>query len=372
MRTGHFSLILLPTLDCNAECDYCFESRTRDRLSVDRLSAIFSKVMDHLDRNNIESLSVYWQGGEVMTLPPEWLEESNQIIRKLAEERNKRVDHFLQSNMIAYGPKWNRVLAEMFGNSVGSSMDFPNLHRKLKAGGPGEYDRIWARNVREAADAGIEVGVISIPNEQTLEMGAEKFYSHFVDELRINDFQINTPFPGGSLSDVKIGYPLNTERLGGFLAELAAVWMERGFHNGVRVGPFNKLVDYFVNGVKDLMCIWQDNCVNDFVCIDPRGHVAQCDCWVSSYPEFRFGNVLAEGSLSDLLGNSEARRQLRNRPGVLIRKEDCLDCNYLSLCHGGCPVRAYTVYGDVHRKDPYCELYRRLFQDMEEMAAQLP
>ena len=104
----------------------------------------------------------------------------------------------------------------------------------------------------------------------------------------------------------------------------------------------------------------------------PLGQVAQCDCWVTSYPEFRFGNILDAGSLSDLLQNSEARRRLQSRPGVLIQKEDCLECDYLSLCHGGCPVRAYTVHGDLFRKDPYCQLYQRLFQDMEAMAATLP
>jgi radical SAM protein with 4Fe4S-binding SPASM domain len=369
MKGAPLSLILLPTLNCNADCDYCFEKKFGHHLTLEQLSVVVQKAMDYMEHNHIEALSIYWQGGEVMTLPPAWFEEANGIIQEIAEGRNRRVTHYLQSNMIAYTGKWNRVLAGMFGNSVGSSMDFPNLHRKLNGGGPKEYDRLWARNVREAAEAGVEVGVIAIPNERTLEMGAERFYFHFVDELRIKDFQINTPFPGGTFNDVKMGYPLDTGRLSRFLADLATVWMDRGFQRGVRVGPFNKLMDYFVHGSKDLLCIWRDNCVNDFVCIDPMGRVAQCDCWVTSYPEFRFGNMLDEGSLSDLLQDSEARRRLQSRPGVLIQKEGCLDCKYLTLCHGGCPVRAYTVYGDIFRKDPYCELYRGLFQNMEVMAA---
>jgi uncharacterized protein len=371
MKGAPFSLILLPTLRCDADCDYCFEKKTEQQLTLDQLSVVVQKVMGHMELNHMETLFIYWQGGEVMTLPPAWFEEANGIIQEIADRRNCQVAHYLQSNMIAYTSKWNRVITEMFGNSVGSSMDLPNLHRKLKRGSPKEYDRIWARNVREATEAGIEMGVIAIPNEQSLEMGAERFYSHFVEELGIRDFQINTPFPGGSVNDVKIGYPLDTERLSGFLADLAAVWMDRGFHRGVRVGPFNKLMDYFIHGSKDLLCIWRDNCVNDFVCIGPQGQVAQCDCWVTSYPEFHFGNVLDEGSLSDLLQNSEARRRLKTRPGVLIQKEDCLDCDYLTLCHGGCPVRAYTVHGDILRKDPYCQLYRKLFRDVEEMAARV-
>ena len=320
----------------------------------------------------METLFIYWQGGEVMTLPPEYFEEADGIIREIASGRDLRVVHYLQSNMIAYTGKWNPVIAGMFGNSVGTSMDFPNLHRKLKGGGPKEYERLWARNVREAMGAGIEVGVIAIPNERTLDMGAERFYSYFTEESGIKDFQINTPFPGGATNEVKTGYPLDTRRLGEFLSDLAEIWMDRGFQHGVKVGPFSALLDYFVHGSKNLMCIWRDNCANDFVCIDPRGHVAQCDCWVTSYPEFRFGNLLDDGSLADMLRNSEARRTLQARPGVLIRLEGCLDCDYLALCHGGCPVRAYTVHGDLFRKDPYCELYRMLFSRMEALAARHP
>jgi radical SAM protein with 4Fe4S-binding SPASM domain len=369
MKRAPFSLILLPTLGCDADCDYCFEKKADHRLSLDQLSVVVLAVMDHMEQNHIETLSIYWQGGEVMTLTPEWFEEANALIQEIADRSKRQVAHYLQSNMIAYSSRWNRVLAEMFGNSVGSSMDHPNLHRKLKSGGPKELERIWSRNIKRAGEAGIQVGVISIPNEQTLEMGAERFYSHFVDELGIKDFQINTPFPGGSVNDVKMGYPLDTQRLGKFLADLANVWLERGFERGVRVGPFDKLVDYFVHGSKDFLCIWRDNCVNEFVCIDPRGCVAQCDCWATSYPEFRFGNIFDSGSLSDLLRNSETRQAFQSRPGLLIRKEDCLECKYLSICHGGCPVRAFTVYGDLLRKDPYCRLYQKLFEDMEELAA---
>jgi radical SAM protein with 4Fe4S-binding SPASM domain len=322
-----------------------------------------------MELNHFEAMSIYWQGGEVMTMSPKWFEQAHGIIQEIATRRNRQVTNYIQSNMISYSRKWNRVLAEMFGNSVGSSMDFPNLHRKIKGGSPKAYERIWSRNIREAKAAGIEVGVISIPNEQTLDMDAERFYSYFVNKLGITDFQINTPFPGGSQNDVKTGFPLETYRLSCFLANLSNVWMEQGFHRGVRIGPINQLLDYFVYGKQNLLCIWRDNCINEFVCVDPRGYVAQCDCWVTGYPESRFGNIFDTGSLSDLLRNSEARRHLQARPGELILKEDCLDCAYLTICHGGCPVRAYTVHGDLFRKDPYCQLYKRVFQNMEAIAA---
>ena len=123
-----------------------------------------------------------------MTLPPEWFEEAHGTIDGIAAARGRKVVHYLQSNMMAYTSGWNGVLGRMFGSSVGSSMDYPNLHRKLRGGGPEEFDRIWSLNVRKAMEAGIEVGVIAIPNERTLELGAERFYTHFADVTGHHEF----------------------------------------------------------------------------------------------------------------------------------------------------------------------------------------
>lgn len=370
MTGARFSLILLPTLACNADCDYCFENKPGGSLSPERLAMAVRKVADYMERGGMEDLSVYWQGGEVMVLPPEWFERANDIVEEIAQAAKIRVSHYLQSNMLAYSAKWNRVLSGMFGNSVGSSMDFPNLHRRLRGGSPEEYEKIWTRRIREAADAGVRVGVIAIGNRSTFDLGAERFYSYFADELGIVEFQVNTPFPGGTGNDVKRAFSQDMDRLSRFLLDLADVWLERGFQNGVKVGPFDRLMDWFLCENRNLLCTWRENCADDFLCIDPEGHVAQCDCWVASYPDFRYGNIFGPDDLSVLLEKSEARRKFRRRPGVLMQKEDCIECDYLHVCHGGCPVRTYTFHGDLFRKDPYCGLYKSLFGKMEARAAE--
>jgi hypothetical protein len=52
-------------------------------------------------------------------------------------------------------------------------------------------------------------------------------------------------------------------------------------------------------------------------------------------------------------------------------KRDCIDCSYLALCHGGCPVRTYSLRGTLFEKDPYCELYKKLFRHIEDHATRL-
>ena len=145
--------------------------------------------------------------------------------------------------------------------------------------------------------------------------------------------------------------------------------MERGYEQGVRLGPLDELMHHFTGEGACLPCIWQQNCTDEFVSIDARGHVAQCDCWVTSYPDYWFGNIFDPVSFTELLQQSQARQRFQARPEVLMEHESCVECDYLSICHGGCPVRTYTITGDFFVKDPYCQIYKALFSTLEELAA---
>ncbi|PYS72694.1 MAG: hypothetical protein DMF69_07020 [Acidobacteria bacterium] len=79
--------------------------------------------------------------------------------------------------MVGYHSRWNPLIETMFGNDIGTSMDFPNVHRKLFNGSSTDYTRIWKYNVQSALAAGIRISVIAVPNQATLDVGAEKFYS---------------------------------------------------------------------------------------------------------------------------------------------------------------------------------------------------
>lgn len=104
---------------------------------------------------------------------------------------------------------------------------------------------------------------------------------------------------------------LDTHGLSKFVVDLAHIWAERGFRGGVKLGPFDQLLNHFLGDGASLPCIWQQNCADEFVSIDARGNVAQCDCWVTSYPDYWFGNIFAESSFTDLLKKSPARRKFR-------------------------------------------------------------
>ena len=130
-------------------------------------------------------------------------------------------------------------------------------------------------------------------------------------------------------------------------------------------------MNQFTGENASLPCIWRQNCADEFVSIDARGHVAQCNCWVTSYPDYWFGNIFDNVSFTELLQKSPVRRKFQARPEVLMQTETCVGCDYLSVCHGGCPVRTFAITGQFFRKDPYCQVYKALFSTMEELATQV-
>ena len=250
-------------------------------------------------------------------------------------------------------------------------MDFPNQHRRMPSRPPEEYTARWTKNVGEVLATGISVGVIAVPSVETLERGAQAFYDFFVKEAGIYDFQVNPPFPGGAANEAKKSLPLDPYRFGDFLVELSDIWLAHGFNYGVKVGPFSEILDYFLHGDTVIPCFWQANCADNFICIDPRGNVSQCDCWVASYPEMHFGNLFKTSSLSALLKTSPVRREFLGRPGILMQTRDCAECEHLAFCHGGCPVRAYSTHNTLHEKDPYCETYKQLFSHLKKAASRI-
>src|SRR4029077_8215499 len=129
------------------------------------------------------------QGGEAMIMGPEWFVAAGRLMERAATERGRHFSHYLQTNLISYSESWNEVLRTMFQGSLGTSMDFPNNHRKLFNGSSDAYTHLWTRKLRAVQAAGINVGVIAVLHQGSLEVGPEQFYQYFTDKLGLTDFQ---------------------------------------------------------------------------------------------------------------------------------------------------------------------------------------
>ena len=345
-----------------------FSTRSDDAMTKDTFKVVLSKVFDYLDELGFDELHLIWTGGEALTREPEWYLGVQAMIELLSRSRAEASQNLVQSNLTAYrSERWDHALKQVFGNSIGTSLDFPNVHRRVRGGTTEEYDGIWKQRYREAKAHGLNVGIICVPNRRTLEVGARRFYDFFVHEMGIEAFQLNAPFPGASATGARLtGFPLDNTGLGDFYAKLFDIWMKEGYHRGIRVNPFDELIDYFLTADQSgLPCKWHPAC-GGAICINPGGNVMTCDAFVD-FPQLWLGNILSDSSLSSIM-NSDLHCRVQERPARIVESGECWDCDYLGLCHAGCPGRAFFTYGDLFRKDPYCEAMKALFRTVENAA----
>lgn len=97
----------------------------------------------------------------------------------------------------------------------------------------------------------------------------------------------------------------------------------------------------------------EDNIATNLVCHKHNRFVLNADgqiylCTDTESDEFCLGN-LHEKSFDEIWNN-----RFEN---IFFKKRDkciCTKCKYIEVCHGGCPARAYKVYGDINAPDGAC------------------
>ncbi len=334
-------------------------------MSIENLESVFGSALSYLAECSVKQIDIYWQGGEIMVLSPEWCLEAGGLINRLANHHDLTITHLLQSNLMDYDASWDAPIWRLFDGSIGSSLDFPNVHRRFEEICGDAYNERWLEKFKKAQNRGLDVSVISVPNRATLDLAPADFYKYYVNEIGLKAIQVNTPFAAGPASHLAGELQLDPVQLGEFMAGLLEIWLSKD--DGVTLDPFQHILDRMTLGDSHakVPCFFCPNCVNGFFCIGADGTVAQCDAWLGSYSERSFGNLLKSGDLGKLMV-SPNRMSLAARTANLIRNSECADCKYLSLCNGGCPVRAMSAKGDPDRADPYCDTYKKIFGVAEE------
>ncbi len=360
------NLIMVPTTKCNLACRHCFEGRSDRVMSHSELQVVIQKIYEYAKTHGIDKVVFYWQGGEVFTLGPAWFENMHELVSQVFSGSTIRVRHRLQSNLISYTSKWKPIIEKIFQNSVGSSLDYPSLYRGFSTITKDHFNDIWVKYCDRARADGIDVSVISVLNEESLKIAPAEFLDFYCTCMGISNMQLNFPFDLHSHSGSESSFFLDPYELGEFLLNLFDTWVDESssWYRKLHINPFCELIDVFSFAPRPSRCncIWSGNCADTFFSIGPDSSVGLCDCWVTSLPEFSFGNLQAQ-TLDEI-----SRNAVRKKFGLRIEsvmESECADCPFLGICFGGCIIRTYGKYGTIESKDPYCEAYKMLFSRVQ-------
>lgn len=336
----NLGLTIAPTMGCNFNCPYCFESESIRsnfyKMPQEIQSQLITRVKQFILKNNCQSVGVTWFGGEPL-LAIDVIENLSKKFMLLKEELNIAYDADLVTNGYKLSPDNIQVLLACGVTKAQITIDGPeHIHdtRRIVKNGKGSYQKI-INNVTEAVDKGMNLNIrINIDQSNFNEI-----------ELLLNDFQQRNlkdkvSFSLGHIANEYIASSTTVENLrGATFADLD-------------IKLLNMLSEHIDSSA------WLPSVVTHYCSADsesafmigPRGELYQC--WDE------FGDVtkiVGNISLEDKTNPLHVAEYMEFDP---TQHPKCTNCNVMPLCMGGCSKQRL-----LHQGEPQCGVYKYNLKD---------
>lgn len=341
---SYLSLTLAPTLGCNFDCIYCYETDQNDFYKMD--DSVQEAVVNILEKQapQLRNFSVTWYGGEPL-LAFDVIESLTKRFMEVCEKHQIKYS----AGIVTNGYLLTRDIAEKFKDLgihfIQITLDGPEeIHdqRRYRKGGQPTYKTIL-KNIKDNMD------ILSV-------------------NLRINTDKTNAPEVDKVLKDLKeinaqgkvipyLGYVDSTNDQ--YDKDLCLLPTD---FEDIKNNFLQKLLENsFIKDLKNEYPLFVSNCsadhINSYV-IGPRGDLYMC--WNDiGLKEFCVGSILSEKPLTTN-GFTHALKYVIFDPTL---DEMCKDCKVLPICMGSCP------YQRVHYSRPHCITLRTTLEKfMKRMA----
>ena len=346
------SLLVKPTdARCNLACTYCFYSR---KSSLYPRSTVMPKgVLEAMTRQFLEmttsEASFNWQGGEPSLAGLEFFEEAVRLQKRYA--RGQRVANSFQTNGTLLDEDWAKFFKRrnfLVGISLDGPKSFHDFYRRSKSGAP-TFDRVLD-SINLLRSKRVQFNVLCVVNDKNVGH-PDELYDFFVNNgIRFLQFvpclewdeSKGRPYP----------FSVDPKSYGKFLCRLFDRWKE-DFPN-VYIRLFNSVLSMRLGGQTGL-CMLAPRC-GSYVVIENNGDVYPCDFFVE--PGLRLGNLM-KVHLRQIV-ESSAFIKFAEAKGRLPR--ECLECEWLDLCFGGCQYHRRGHTGRTY----FCESYKMFFSHSDQ------
>ncbi len=326
----YLSITILPTLDCNCACYYCFERENEHKTKgtiKNNLLDIEQFLLDFIEKKlpYTKHLSIAWFGGEPL-LEFEVIEYLSKKLIKLADKYGITYTASLTTNGF-YLTEITDVIKRLkichidsYQITLDGAPEDHNQIRKLKNIDSPTFDRMLS-GIQLLHTHSLNVSVrinISKRNLSGLnklfdileEKGLKKLRIYFGQLIDYSDVEHKNVY-------------LNQIEYAKAVEELYLVLKEREFNYG--------LDDHYPTGARPCIANRIDSAI-----IDCYGNIYKCRSQVGEF-EKRIGHICAyENQTSD-----EAIREINWMEWTPFKYDQCKQCKILPLCLGGCPFSLY-------------------------------
>lgn len=343
------TIIIKVTEKCNSNCAYCDVIRkenTGKTMSPDVLSALFQKSNEYLLDNPDEKLSFLWHGGEPLLPGTAYYRHVIDFQEKYCAETAERIEHSIQTNLTCFDEEFVNIFQKLGIKSVGTSYD-PEPHMR----GPGQnidtsrYNKNFLRAIKILDKHHIGWGMIYVVTSRSVKdpLGVFYFLTNFLLSGGIN---FN---PVLIYDEERKSLSVSPDEYIKFLGAIFPVWWKNR-DRYPDIEPFKSLVNNIISGHRHLACVDSGSCTYHHINISPEGEASQCGR-SSDWKLLNYGNI-RDNSIGEILRHPE-RDQLEERIKILANGE-CAGCRFWEICHGGCPLDAWSKHNSFNHKSEWC------------------
>jgi uncharacterized protein len=289
-----------------------------------------------------------WQGGEPTLAGLDFFKNVVAFQQKFGKP-GQIVGNALQTNGILINEDWCKFLNK-YKFLVGLSLDGPKLvhdkYRKSKGG-----KSVW-RKVMDAANLmrkfQVEFNIICVISKANINRAKEVFKFFIDNELNYLQF---IPALEVDITGKRAPYSINSNQYGTFLCELFDLW--KVMPNRVSIRLFNSLLLKKM-GYPGGLCVLDKNC-SDYLLIEWNGDTYPCDFFARD--SFKIGNIMENDLASLFHKRNVIFGKLKNNLAP-----ECLACNWLTQCYGGCVKDRLFADNPHPEKTYYCEGLKKFFE----------
>jgi len=348
-----FHVMLVPTLGCPSDCEYCWSSEEGSPvMSVD----IIKETVEWLKDFRKEPVTFTFHGGEPLLAGYDFFREALPLLAK--ELAHLKPALALQTNLWNMTPELARLFKK-YNIPIGSSLDGPEELNDLQRG-KGYYQRTMkGYEIARAED--LQVSFISTFTSYSIQYKEDIF--NFFLENGLN-LKLHPALP--SLRDENPEkWALSPEEYGELLIYLLDQYLEH--MDEIEL----KNIDHLCKCVfirRGVVCTFVD-CMGDTFAVGPDGSIYPCYRFVGM-PEYVMGNVRDHPSMDDL-AQSDAWKLLHDFKDYV--DTECKKCSYIKFCRGGCPYNALSISeetgkAEINGVDPHCTAYKMIFKEITKRA----
>lgn len=333
---------IAPTLSCNFKCPYCYETPENTQMSEKVQMALIDMVEKYAP--HIRNLGVTWYGGEPLVGKNVIWNLSKKFL-EICDKNNLNYSTYMVTNGYLIDQETINKLKQFKITGFQITIDGPpEIHnkRRILRTGIGTFD-VLLNNIKLLLENECEVSIrvnIDKTNVEYVEELLKILKKERIEQVSINFGQV-TAYTGACASIS--GTCMNNKEYATNTLELQKLLHKYGMEAS----------EYpYYPGIKANYCGADQ--INAFV-IDPNGYMYKC-----------WNNI---GDVQTSVGNvcsleNEEGWQLRNHADWFEQtpfdSDECMGCQLLPICMGGCP------YMKLSTKKLSCEKWKYNFKDILE------